>query len=62
MAYSATKGALNGIVLPMARDLGKFGIRVVAVAPGIFNTPLAAHMPESVLKRLNADTPMGRGG
>ena len=35
-AYGASKGALNGMVLPMARDLGKFGIRVAAIAPGIF--------------------------
>ncbi len=41
VAYSATKGAINGMVLPMARDLGKFGIRVAAVAPGIFATPLS---------------------
>ena len=61
-AYSSTKGAINGIVLPMARDLGKFGIRVVAVAPGIFQTPLLSKMPKKVLDRLNADTPMGRPG
>jgi NAD(P)-dependent dehydrogenase (short-subunit alcohol dehydrogenase family) len=41
VAYSASKGAINGIVMPMARDLGKFGIRVLAIAPGIFETPLA---------------------
>ncbi len=40
MAYSATKGAINGMVLPMARDLGRFGIRVVAIAPGFFETPM----------------------
>ena len=61
-AYSATKGAVNGMVLPMARDLGKFGIRVLAIAPGIFHTPLAHNMPKSVTDRLNADTPMGRPG
>ena len=36
VAYGATKGAINGMVMPMARDLGKFGIRVAAIAPGIF--------------------------
>ncbi len=36
VAYSASKGAVNGMVLPMARDLGKFGIRVLAISPGIF--------------------------
>jgi NAD(P)-dependent dehydrogenase (short-subunit alcohol dehydrogenase family) len=62
VAYGATKGAINGMVVPMARDLGKFGIRVVAVAPGIFATPMGAAMPEKVQKRLAQDTPMGRFG
>ena len=50
------------MVLPMARDLGKFGIRVAAVAPGIFKTPLSHMMSKQVTDRLNADTPMGRMG
>lgn len=50
------------MVMPMARDLGKFGIRVLAIAPGIFETPLAQNIPEGVRKRLNADTPLGRPG
>ena len=50
------------MVLPMARDLGKFGIRVAAIAPGIFGTPLSLKMPKHVTDRLNADTPMGRMG
>ena len=40
VVYGATKGAINGMVLPMARDLGKYGIRVAAIAPGIFETPM----------------------
>ena len=48
VAYGASKGAINGMVMPMARDLGKFGIRVAAIAPGIFQTPLAGHMSEKV--------------
>lgn len=40
VAYSASKGAILGMTLPMARDLGKFKIRVVAVQPGIFVTPM----------------------
>ena len=47
-AYGASKGAINGIVLPMARDLGRFNIRVAAVAPGIFATPMGAKMPKKV--------------
>ena len=62
VAYGASKGAINGMMLPMARDLGRFGIRAAAIAPGIFKTPMSGHMPEKVTKRLNADTPMGRMG
>ena len=62
IAYGASKGAINGIVLPMARDLGRYGIRAAAIAPGIFATPMGAKMPKKVQDRLNADTPMGRPG
>ena len=47
-AYSASKGAINGMVMPMARDLGKFRIRVVAIAPGVFWTPIANYVPKQV--------------
>ena len=40
VAYGASKGAIDAITLPMARDLGKYGIRVMAIAPGIFESPL----------------------
>ena len=62
VAYSASKGALNAMVLPMARDLGKYKIRVAAVAPGIFATPLSAILPSKAEKSLIAATPMGRYG
>lgn len=62
VGYSATKGAINGIVLPMARDLGRFGIRVLSIAPGIFETPMSHGFPEAVMKRLYADTCLNRGG
>ena len=45
-AYSASKGGINGMVLPMARDLGKYGIRAIAIAPGLIHTPLSAYMPD----------------
>ena len=45
VAYSASKGAINGMLLPMARDLGRFGIRVVAIAPGTFKTAMTDKMP-----------------
>lgn len=62
VAYSASKGAILGMTLPMARDLGRFKIRVVAVQPGVFVTPMTEVMPEKVLKGLNDSTPLGRPG
>jgi NAD(P)-dependent dehydrogenase (short-subunit alcohol dehydrogenase family) len=62
IAYSASKGALNGMVLPMARDLGRYNIRVAAIAPGIFETPLSSLMTQKTRDTLNKDTPMGRMG
>ena len=67
-AYSATKGAINGMLMPMARDLGKFGIRVMAVAPGLFNTPMPTlgtsykGNQEKKRKLMLMSTPMGRPG
>lgn len=52
VAYSASKGALNGMVMPMARDLGKYGIRVSAIAPTIFQTPMIGTATDLELKRL----------
>ena len=61
-AYSASKGAINGMIMPMARDLGKYGIRVVAIAPGVFMTPMANYVPRQAQEKLMRDTPMGRPG
>jgi len=47
-AYSASKGAIVGMTLPIARDLSTQGIRVNTIAPGLFNTPLLASLPEKV--------------
>jgi NAD(P)-dependent dehydrogenase (short-subunit alcohol dehydrogenase family) len=46
IAYSASKGAIASMTLPAARDLATYGIRVVCVAPGVFNTPMVAALPE----------------
>ena len=46
----------------MARDLGRYGIRVASIAPGIFESPMSHVMPEKLKARLNADTPMNRMG
>lgn len=47
-AYSASKGAIVGMTLPIARDLSNVGIRVVTIAPGLFDTPLLQTLPEKV--------------
>lgn len=56
-AYSATKAGVAGMVLPMAREFARVGIRVMAIAPGIFRTPMVAAMPEDVQKSLAAQIP-----
>ncbi|HBK45799.1 MAG TPA: 3-hydroxyacyl-CoA dehydrogenase, partial [Xanthomonadaceae bacterium] len=56
-AYSASKGGVVGMTLPMARELSRFGIRVMTVAPGIFWTPMVDGMPEPVQEALSASIP-----
>jgi NAD(P)-dependent dehydrogenase (short-subunit alcohol dehydrogenase family) len=56
-AYSASKGAVVGMTLPMARDLSSLGIRVVTIAPGLFNTPLIGLLPQDYIKALNESVP-----
>jgi len=56
-AYSASKGGVVGMTLPMARELARFGIRVNTVAPGIFHTPMVDGMPEEVQQSLGASIP-----
>ena len=56
-AYSASKGGVVGMTLPMARELARFGIRVNTVAPGIFHTPMVDGMPEEVQHSLGASIP-----
>lgn len=56
-AYSASKGGVVGMTLPMARDLASSGIRVMTIAPGIFMTPMLAGLPEEVQASLAADVP-----
>lgn len=55
-AYSASKGGVVGMTLPAARDLAKFGIRVVTIAPGLMETPMLAGMPKEVQDSLIATT------
>ena len=56
-AYSASKGGLVGMTLPMARDLAQHGIRVCTVAPGLFATPLMKQLPQAVQASLAASIP-----
>ena len=56
-AYSASKGGLVGMTLPMARDLAQHGIRVCTIAPGLFSTPLMRQLPEAVQASLAASIP-----
>ncbi len=56
-AYSASKGGVVGMTLPIARDLAKNGIRNMTIAPGIFGTPMMASMPKEVQESLAAAVP-----
>lgn len=60
--YSASKGAIVGITTPMARDLGKFGIRVVTIAPGTIMSPMLAQQTDKMKDMLLKDTPLKRFG
>ncbi|MFG2298591.1 SDR family NAD(P)-dependent oxidoreductase [Streptomyces sp. NPDC048603] len=64
-AYAASKAAVAGMTLPLARDLARHGIRVVTVAPGLFDTPMVAGLADEARASLTAQTPhpvrLGRG-
>lgn len=55
-AYSASKGGIASMTLPLARDLARHGIRVVAIAPGVFHTPMIDTAPEKVQQSLREQT------
>ena len=56
-AYSASKGGVVGMTLPIARDLSRSGIRVLTIAPGIFETPMLLGMPQEVQDSLGKQVP-----
>ena len=56
-AYSASKGGIVGMTLPIARDLSRNGIRVCTIAPGIFETPLLAALPKDAQESLGKQVP-----
>jgi NAD(P)-dependent dehydrogenase (short-subunit alcohol dehydrogenase family) len=60
VAYGGSKGAINGMVMPMARDLGKFGIRVAAIAPVIFDTPMGHVNPKERIAKILLEIPLAR--
>lgn len=57
VAYSASKGGIVGMTLPIARDLSTLGIRVMTIAPGLFETPLFASLPDEAKQALGEMTP-----
>jgi NAD(P)-dependent dehydrogenase (short-subunit alcohol dehydrogenase family) len=56
-AYSASKGGVVGLTLPMAREFARIGVRVMTVAPGVFHTPMVDGMPQAVYDSLCAQVP-----
>ncbi|RJF69071.1 SDR family NAD(P)-dependent oxidoreductase [Deinococcus cavernae] len=65
-AYAASKGGVVGLTLPIARDLSRSGIRVMTIAPGLFETPMLAGLPQDVQDSLGGQVPfpsrLGRAG
>jgi NAD(P)-dependent dehydrogenase (short-subunit alcohol dehydrogenase family) len=59
-AYAASKGGVSAMILPLAREFGKLGIRVVGIAPGIFETPLMTSVSEERRKSLEQHMPFPR--
>ncbi len=57
VAYSASKGGVLGMTLPIARDLAQSGIRVCTIMPGLFNTPMMAGLPDEAKRSLEASVP-----
>lgn len=57
VAYSASKGGVVGLTLPVARELASKGVRVVTIAPGLFDTPMMAGLPEAARESLGASVP-----
>jgi NAD(P)-dependent dehydrogenase (short-subunit alcohol dehydrogenase family) len=56
-AYSASKGGVVAMTLPLARELARYGIRVMTIAPGIFDTPMLASLPEAARESLGQQVP-----
>jgi NAD(P)-dependent dehydrogenase (short-subunit alcohol dehydrogenase family) len=59
-AYAASKGGVAALTIPAARELAQFGIRVMAIAPGIFGTPMLRALPQAAQDSLGASVPFPR--
>jgi NAD(P)-dependent dehydrogenase (short-subunit alcohol dehydrogenase family) len=57
VCYAATKAAVVGMTLPIAREMARFGIRIMTIAPGLFETPMLAGLPEAARESLGKQTP-----
>jgi len=57
VAYSASKGGVVAMTLPLARELARYGIRIVTIAPGVFMTPLLGSLPDAALQSLRQQAP-----
>jgi len=57
VSYSASKAAINGMTLPLAREFAAYGIRVMTISPGLFRTPLLMTLPENILNSLGEMVP-----
>jgi NAD(P)-dependent dehydrogenase (short-subunit alcohol dehydrogenase family) len=62
VVYAATKGAVDSMVLPLTRDLAKYKIRVMGIAPGIFHTPMIGQIRKEVIDQISTQIPTGRFG
>lgn len=62
VGYPASKFAVNGLTKSLARELGRYGIRVNAVAPGVTRTDMVAALPKEMIDRISAPIPLGRVG
>jgi len=60
VAYAASKGGVVGLTLPAARELGRYGIRVVTIAPGVFDTSMVAGLPKPAIDSLTEQIPFPR--
>ncbi|MBV8465168.1 MAG: SDR family NAD(P)-dependent oxidoreductase, partial [Burkholderiales bacterium] len=56
-AYTASKAGIAGLTLPAARELARFGVRVMTIAPGLFRTPMMTGLPQDVQDSLGASVP-----